>query len=221
MHIWGKLAFITCDLLVGILISEYSLMGIMLWWGNLFVVGISTRGSSESLICLFVMASLRLLSSNKHGRLELGSFVYGVCVHLKIYPIIYSVPTLFYLACRNGREDVRRSSRLQQQKRNSINWISPLKFTIISASTFLVLGYLMYIIYGQDFIDETYLYHVIRKDHRHNYSLYFYNIYLNFNNVSGLFDKLLWFLPQFLLVFGLSALSLKRFALYEVWFYQT
>ena len=50
-------------------------------------------------------------------------------------------------------------------------------FTVISASTFLAFTLLFYFIYGYEFLYEGYLYHFVRKDNRHNYSVYFSLIY--------------------------------------------
>lgn len=76
---------------------------------------------------------------------------------------------------------------------------SRLKFALISAGTFLALLALFYAIYGFVFLHETYLYHLIRKDNRHNFSVYFYYIYLNFDQITKM-QSLLTFLPQFMLV---------------------
>ena len=54
--------------------------------------------------------------------------------------------------------------------------------------------------YSREFLDETYLYHVVRKDHRHNFSIWFYYIYLTMEIPRGSFLWLLTFLPQFSLV---------------------
>ena len=56
-----------------------------------------------------------------------------------------------------------------------------LKFTLISASTFLFFTILFYVIYGWEFLYEGYLYHLVRKDNRHNYSVYFYLIYQTYD----------------------------------------
>ena len=39
--------------------------------------------------------------------------------------------------------------------------------------------------WGQPFLDQTYLYHLSRQDHRHNFSAYYYPIYLSFFSQSG------------------------------------
>jgi len=55
-----------------------------------------------------------------------------------------------------------------------------------------------------EFLNETYFYHLIRKDHRHNFSIYFYQMYLSMSVPESLFSKilgLLTFIPQMLLIF--------------------
>jgi phosphatidylinositol glycan class M len=52
-----------------------------------------------------------------------------------------------------------------------------LVFTFVSASTFIGLTYYFYTVYGYEFLYEGYLYHLVRKDNRHNYSVYWYLIY--------------------------------------------
>jgi hypothetical protein len=46
------------------------------------------------------------------------------------------------------------------------------------------------------FVYETYLYHLVRKDNRHNFSVYFYHLYLRFELPSAGATSLLAFVPQ-------------------------
>lgn len=71
-----------------------------------------------------------------------------------------------------------------------------LVFTVVSAGTFIGLTYFFYVIYGYEFLYEAYLYHFIRKDHRHNNSVYFYLIYQLFDAPNSTTIAILTFLPQ-------------------------
>ena len=53
-----------------------------------------------------------------------------------------------------------------------------LQFAATSLTTFLGLGAMCYHLYGQPFLEEAYIYHSTRKDPRHNFSIWFYHIYL-------------------------------------------
>jgi phosphatidylinositol glycan class M len=55
--------------------------------------------------------------------------------------------------------------------------------------------------YGMDFLQHAYLYHLGRKDHRHSFSIYFYYIYLTFEQATSFQVALATFAPQFLIVF--------------------
>lgn len=85
----------------------------------------------------------------------------------------------------------------------------PFWFSIISASVFLVLLAVLYSVYGYEFLYETYLYHLVRKDNRHNFSLYFYHLYLTSSDSVIPFPELqgiITTLPQLLiqLVFAVN-----------------
>ncbi|KAJ8959456.1 hypothetical protein NQ318_022149 [Aromia moschata] len=78
------------------------------------------------------------------------------------------------------------------------------------------LTYIFYNMYGYKFLYETYIYHFIRRDTRHNFSLYFYLQYLTMwvKNI-GIWQKALVVLPQIVLLlvfsmrYGLNKFSLN------------
>jgi len=61
---------------------------------NPLTIVLSTRGSSDIIVLFLVLVTLRLLVSE---RILLGGLVYGLSVHFKIYPIIYSVPICLFI----------------------------------------------------------------------------------------------------------------------------
>lgn len=93
--------------------------------------------------------------------------------------------------------------------------LDQLKLMVGCSLSFSFFTWLFYHIYGYEFLYETYIYHVIRKDFRHNFSLYFYLQYLTawVKNI-GLWQKVLMILPQLVLILVFSVrYGLNRFSL--------
>ncbi|KAI0072770.1 glycosyltransferase family 50 protein [Panus rudis PR-1116 ss-1] len=137
---------------------------------NPLVFSISTRGSSESVLFLFVLLTLYYALKGKWDR---AAVFLGLSTHWKIYPFIYGVACLGIIGSGSGR----------QQKhgwfRRLVNG-GTVRFALVSAGSFVMLGAVMYLIWGYPFLYESYLYHLHRRDHRHNFSPYFYLIYLTY-----------------------------------------
>lgn len=69
-------------------------------------------------------------------------------------------------------------------------------FGLISGSVFIFCTALFYCLYGWQFLHEALLYHLTRTDPRHNFSIYFYHIYLHYEHEFSVLEKLISFLPQ-------------------------
>ncbi|KAF9435571.1 hypothetical protein BGZ76_005963 [Entomortierella beljakovae] len=233
---FGKLIFTGADLLTGVLIQKIlRLRGMTesqavkynaIWLLNPMVANISTRGNAESIIGAMVLGSFYLIMKKRIGW---GAFFYGLSVHFKTYPIIYSIGLLVMLDDGYFRtptligdsqeekaaqecEDQPSSTSVGQKKSKenivmkAINFITwqRIKFGLLSGGWFFLITGLMYYMYGYEFLFETYLYHVTRKDHRHNFSFWFYNIYLTFTSPTGTLIGVLTFVPQLAIVFAIG-----------------
>lgn len=60
-----------------------------------------------------------------------------------------------------------------------------LAFGCPAAAVFLLLGLGFYQLYGQGFLHEAFLHHLVRKDPRHSFSMYYYSVYLEFMTWPG------------------------------------
>ncbi|KAM9988078.1 hypothetical protein ACTFIZ_003426 [Dictyostelium cf. discoideum] len=225
---FGKLLFVICDMIIayllkGILLERFPkitsrtlLICLASWLLNPFSINVSTRGNAESVIGAMVLASFYFLTKKN---LTLASIFYGLSVHFKIYPIIYSIPMYLYIDenffSKKPSEYTSLNNNFKNIFKNFFNK-NRLKFFLISAFTFISLTFIMYLIYGYIFLFETYLYHVIRADNRHNFSVYFYQIYLNTPivetvgdlvgkvNGSNMIVALASFLPQVILLLAIT-----------------
>ena len=136
----------------------------------------STRGSNDNIITMLVFATIYFLLKKQY---TYSAILYGLSVHFKIYPIIYCFVFYFFI----------------DQDKATFFTPNRIKFTLISASTFLALHVIFYFMYGYQFISEAYLYHFTRKDNRHNYSIFWYVIYQMYDMESSKVMAVLSFLP--------------------------
>lgn len=103
----GKLMIIIADVLCGYLqytinIQQgtqrlYSKAFLLLWLFNPFTISISARGSFEPMLVLLILTFLYSLVNNLN---TFGGMMYGLAIHLKLYPIIYSGALYLYLIKR-------------------------------------------------------------------------------------------------------------------------
>ncbi|CRG85411.1 GPI mannosyltransferase I, putative [Plasmodium relictum] len=220
---FGKILFSSIDFLVSILIVKIIkikypdcknyIYYVSLWILNPFVIVISIRGNADCIPCLLVLITVFFIYQKK---IFLSSIFYGLAVNFKIYPIIYSLPLMLYL----NKNYLPREKVFYLKKKNDslLNYIinvfyiifqffvelfklnyNQLVFSLCSLFTFLILNIIFYTIYGYEFLYESYIYHLVRRDHRHNFSLFFYIMYLSIEKSSRIIP-LITFLPQTILI---------------------
>jgi phosphatidylinositol glycan class M len=178
----GKVLFAASDLAAGWLIvlvlrrhmampMGRALRYSSIWLLNPMVATISTRGSSEGLLGVLVMA---LLYAVLEKRVTTAGLLLGLGVHFKIYPFVYAPAIVWWMdAERMGRQFAPGASFLRR-------FVTPdrVRLGVVSLATFMLLNVGMYALYGQEFLQHTFFHHVTRIDHRHNFSPYNVLLYL-------------------------------------------
>ena len=152
----------------------------------------SCRGSNDQIIQALVFISMYLVLCKRY---ILGGFFFGLSIHFKIYPIIFSFVLYFFIDC--DRELIAQGGSPYKAIISKKGFFTKdrLIFTIMTVLTFVGLTYLFYVIYGYEFLWEAYLYHFVRKDHRHNNSVYWYLIYQLFDEPNSTLVGILAFVP--------------------------
>ena len=210
-------------------LNDYGYASLFYLYNPLTVV-ICTRGSADCIITFLVLLSLIFLEKKYYFR---SALVYGFAVHFKIYPIIYAPALYLYLVYREyelprtkGEEDEEKPKKLDsicskfmflvKKCCNTLRIfimnlykIKSLIFITVSASTFFFFLVVFYVCIGYKFLYEYLLYHIVRKDHRHNYSMFYYLIYLTYDSEFSKLLSLIAFLPQ------MSLIGLVTFFLYK------
>lgn len=188
---FGKLLFCVADILIAISIRNVLArqkcsattrdLCALLWLYNPLTLVISTRGNADSLAVLLVTLTLDLL---QREQFLLTGLLHGMSVHFRLYPLMFSLP--MYLSLRKGNGFWPNKSQ----------W----EFVSSCALSIVALTAVSYRLYGFKFLQESLLYHLTRKDARHNFSVYFYMLYLSADQPPDVAQKLLTFLPQLLLL---------------------
>ncbi|XP_074844740.1 GPI alpha-1,4-mannosyltransferase I, catalytic subunit [Carettochelys insculpta] len=221
--LYGKLLFATGDLAAAYLMYRTLLLlrGMdprracgycALWLLNPLPMAVSSRGNAESLVSVLVLAAIYYMEK---GNTVKSALLYGFSVHMKIYPVTYALPVVLHLqndGCyRKGTTNMphfkkSKLSLVGQFWQLVLRLLNPevLLFGIVSGFTFAALTLSFYYMYGWEFLEHTYLYHLTRRDIRHNFSPYFYMLYLTAENEWSFTLGLLAFLPQLLLLLVLS-----------------
>ncbi|KAM3719742.1 GPI mannosyltransferase [Dirofilaria immitis] len=210
---FGKILFCAVDVVVGFLYFQLSVCNraasknedelrmkksvVIFWLANPLTAVISSRGNADALVCATVLWTLYLLKQNQ---LWLAALVYGLlAVQLKLYPIIY-LPSIF-LSLSNVSSYCGWIDYVKRLISNVKGYI----FILIFSSGFLSLVTIYYVLYGMSYIKEALFYHLYRTDTRHNFSPYFYILYLATNNMQlSRLISFCAFIPQASLIIWLA-----------------
>ena len=206
---FGKVMFAVADTVAGWLMvlvlqsrpgggmeSERALKFASIWLLNPMVATISTRGSSEGLLGVMVVA---LVWAVIKKRIVLAGVLLGLAVHFKIYPFIYGVSMLCYLETPSPQTLLKQGMSLTKEQLVALVNRSRVILTLSALSTFMALNFVMYAIYSTPFLTHTYLHHLTRIDHRHNFSPYNTLLHLSSaspSTTSGWHFESLAFIPQ-------------------------
>lgn len=195
---FGKVLFVMCDLLTGVLIarnlpvspaqtSHWASKKVILtaiWVLNPMVITISTRGSSESVLTFIIMLAVDTVRRGLHIE---AAFWLGLAIHFKIYPVIY-LPAFMYFLTGQGRP----FERLKNIP--VLRWLTRGNMVFCALVVLTVAGWnwIMYTIYGPEFLYHSYIYHLTRLDHRHNFSVYNISMYYRSAKTVLPAGKLIW-----------------------------
>ncbi|MBA0732301.1 hypothetical protein Gogos_016402 [Gossypium gossypioides] len=167
---------------------------------------------------IFFLNYVSLKCNPGYSNVVQAAFWYGLIVHFRIYPIIYALPIVIFLDPRffqSGTKPLLSDWTSDQGKARQINseltdkcvvcdalkstfTRSRILFGLISGTVFLLCTGFFFQLYGWEFLHEALLYHLTRTDPRHNFSIYFYHIYLNYERELSVLEKFISFLPQFI-----------------------
>ena len=163
------------------------------WTFSPLTIIMSTRGSNDNIITLLVFSSVFLLLRRWY---VLAGIFYGLSIHFKIYPIMYCFVFYFFIDCDRALIASGGSPYKAIISKNGFFTRNRIVFTFFTVATLAGLTALFYGIYGWEYLYEANLYHLVRKDHRHNNSIYFYLIYQLFDEPKSTVMGLLMFIPQ-------------------------
>ncbi|XP_036333384.1 GPI mannosyltransferase 1 [Rhagoletis pomonella] len=175
------------------------------WLYNPLTAIISTRGNGDSFSSFFVILAVYLLVKSEDTErganwlIFAAGLVHGFAIHLRLYPLLFS---LAYYLCLS--RSLTRSARDLLRQLIFPSYKQVLLVVGTCVALFAVTGF-FYFLYGWQYIYEAYLYHFVRRDVRHNFSLYFLVQYLSGNGTEmSLVEKLLILAPQLFLLLYLT-----------------
>ncbi|CAO1423779.1 unnamed protein product [Diamesa serratosioi] len=193
------------------------------WLYNPLTMIIATRGNGDSITCSFVLISIYyLLKVQQRNKTDattatslqeddtrekenekcviMSGLFHGLAIHFRLYPIFFSLA--YYLYLSDHKNDTNSfltvlKCIIKPNRKQVLLILSVLKVLIFTTGIF-------YLLYHYEFLYESIIYHFVRKDTRHNFSLFFYLQYLNSDHSISLVEKLLTITPQLVLIVLIS-----------------
>ncbi|XP_018650099.1 hypothetical protein Smp_128810 [Schistosoma mansoni] len=193
-RLWGKLIFITADLICGCIqykiIQNKQFVSCFIlfcfsWLFNPVTSVVSARGNADGLQSCFVLACLWCILNR---RIIPAGFLYGLCIHVRIFPIIYAPSIYLWLMMTDNshnkdNQKKNKGSTPQSQSVFSILFKLPNRnhflFGISCLLSLTMLTGLCYLYFGgMLFLQQAYFYHFTRSDFKHNFAPHFLSVYL-------------------------------------------
>lgn len=183
-------------------------VGAYFWLYNPLTMVIGTRGNGDAISSALVLLSLYFLQlpKQRYTDIFIAGLFHGIAIHLRLYPIFFSLAFYLVLAKHNQAASSRLMSTIKSILRPNGRQFTLVLGTVLSL--FSVTAY-FYHKYGYEFLYETYIYHLERKDTRHNFSLFFYMQYLTSADAAALtglplLDKFLIGAPSLAIILVLT-----------------
>jgi phosphatidylinositol glycan class M len=248
---FGKLLYSALDLLMGgMLMALLQHDGVPLPVATasaaLFLLSpitanVSTRGSADVAVACLVAATLLAIQRRRAG---LAGAILGIATHIRLYPVMYTVPLVLHVLVTDRAEGKEKSGegsdggevppprparhrgtsgtrkRMTARRGTAVSppaemraapraspyafvaterLRSAVAFVAAECATFAVFTGASWLVYGEQYLDSSLLYHLSRSDGRHNFSSYFYALYLGETADAGRARSplaLLAFVPQ-------------------------
>ena len=141
---FGKLLFVLGDLTSGWLLykilslqqlpEKIKLAGCIAWLLNPLTAVVSSRGNAESLLSTLVLATIYFVMQK---RLTVAAMLFGLAVHMKIFPAIYTLSFLLLL------DENYSGKRAGSWWKNLLNG-ERVKFALVSGAVFFAVSYFSY-----------------------------------------------------------------------------
>lgn len=202
---YGKILFSFFDIGISIIIRKIiskshpglSNVCAYIWLYNPLSIIISTRGNADSISCFLVLLTLLFHIKCCY---KTSAIFFALSVHVRVYPIIYGL--VLYLSIDDDKQHL---SIFKKVFYSILPNRKKIIFLLIFILSFITLTLPCYYLYGEQFLQESFLYHAYRLDVRHNFSIYFYlNYLLSSLNKTSTINSIITKLPALILLVIIS-----------------